>query len=1112
MKSFNRLSAITGWLMFAVAATVYMLTAEPTSSLWDCGEFISAAYKLEVVHPPGAPLFLMIGSIFGWVATLISDDPSMIAYSLNVMSGLCTAFLVMFVCLSTIMLSKLAMVGRYEAPEGGGETLAILGGGVVAGLATTFATSVWFSAVEGEVYAMSSGFTGLVMWAAIKWYVSDHPKADRWLIFIAYMMGLSIGVHLLSLLAFPFLGVLFYFKKKELEEGDVNFSLKGIFLGFLGGFGALVVVQYFIIPRLPQMAAAVDFFFVNHLGLGLGTGVLAFCLVLFGLIVLGLNYAHNKNQYNKFFAPAVISVIAVVVLVNIVYTTEGNGRALKSLFTLAAGVVGYLWRKHNKKEQLISGYYMHLGIMMFAMILIGFSSYGVVVIRANAETAINMNNPSDPYSMLSYLNREQYGTRPLLYGPHFASERSGEYPKDKDVWSPVEKDGKMVYEIVDEKREVGYNSSDMMLFPRLGHFDRAGEYMKWMSLGRSGKPTMANNIGFFFEYQLGYMYWRYFAWNFIGRQNALQGTDGNITRGNWLSGVAPLDGMRLHTQSDLPEYITENKSRNTYYFLPFIFGLIGLIFHASKRSREAAALGVLFLMTGVAIIVFTNQPPREPRERDYVIVGSIFTFCIWMGMAVPAIYELLRDKIGGIAGAGLATALVLTAPVIMGAENWDDHSRADQYGARDYAINFLESCAPNAIIFTYGDNDTYPLWYAQEVENIRTDVRVINFSLLAVDWYVDQLRRKINTSPKIQMTIPKAAYKGKLRNYLPFQITQGERYINLHDVIKFVGTTPKNMNPQMLQQYASYVPARNVYLPVDKEKAIKNGAINESIPDSLILPAIKFKLKGGQFMMKDEIALMDIISTNAQRGWERPIYFAVTCRPEKIMGLKDYLMLEGMALRIVPYRTESSAQTAILMGKVDTDLMYANMVGTDEKPGKFKWGNFDKKDFFINESYMPSVHSLQYGFVRLTDALVREGDKKRAENTIDRFFESFPDMNFPYEQSRMSLQGIRFYLVELKSEATEEKAKKHMDILKEALLDRLSFYGGLTSIEDKIVFEPEMREMLGMTQQLMQFANLTSDEAYKKEMLETLGLVKQPVEMILGELENLRKGGAPIIK
>lgn len=1009
--------------MFAVAAVVYMLSAEPTSSLWDCGEFISAAYKLEVVHPPGAPLFLMIGRMFAYVAEMFSDDPTNIAYAINVMSGISTAFLVAFICWSTIMLSKLAVVGRYATPQPGGETISILGSGIVAALATTFATSVWFSAVEGEVYAMSSGFTGLVLWASVKWYTSSHPKADRWLIFIAYMMGLSIGVHLLSLLAFPFLGVLFYYKKEEMEQDVVEFNLVSTIKGFLGGFGALVLVQYFIIPRLPQMAAAVDFLFVNGLGMGIGTGVLFFILLLFAGIIGALIYAHKNNNY-----------------------------------------------------------YLHLGVMMVATILIGFSSYGMVVVRANAQAAINMNNPSDPYSMLSYLNREQYGTRPLLYGPHFSAERNNQYTKDKDVYRPVEKDGKTVYGIVDEKMEVGYKNSDMMLFPRLGHFDRAGEYKKWFDLGPSGKPTMGDNLGFFFEYQLGYMYWRYFAWNFIGRQNANQGTDGNMVRGNWISGIGPIDEMHVHDQGNLPQYISEEKSRNTYYFLPFILGLIGLIFHAQKRSREAAALGVMFLMTGIAIIVFTNQPPREPRERDYVIVGSIFTFCMWMGMAVPAMYEFLKEHITGSAAAGLALVIGLVPPILMGSENWDDHSRADQYGARDYAINFLESCAENAIIFTYGDNDTYPLWYAQEVEGIRPDVRVVNFSLLAVDWYVDQLRRKINESDKVEMTIPKEAYRGKLRNYLPFQITQGDNYVNLHDVVKFIGSTPKNMSPQMLKQFASYIPARNVYLPVDKEKAIANGAINESIPDSAILPAVKFSLKAGQYMMKDEIALLDIIATNAKNGWKRPIYFAVTCRPEKIMGLKDYLMLEGMALRIVPYKTPSQGQTAILMGGVDTDLMYENMVGTEESPGAFKWGNFDKQDFFINESYMPSVHSLQYGFIRLADELRRRGDTDRAIKTIDKFFEAFPHMNFPYPQSRMALQAMGFY-VQL---GAEEQAKEQMQIMADALQDRLIYYMGLTNPSDVQAFGLETRESMGMAQQLLQFSTLLKDDAFKGALRQQL--------------------------
>lgn len=1013
--------------MFAVATIVYMLSAEPTASLWDCGEFIAAAYKLEVVHPPGAPLFLMVGRMFAYMAETFSDDPTNIAYAINVMSGISTAFLVLFVCWSTIMLSKLAVVGRFEMPKPGGQTIAILSSGVVAALATTFATSVWFSAVEGEVYAMSSGFTGLVMWASLKWYTSNHPKADRWLIFIAYMMGLSIGVHLLSLLAFPFLGVLFYYKKQamDMEEDIVEFNLISTIKGFLGGFGALVLVQYFIIPRLPQMAAAVDFFFVNGMGMSIGTGVLFFILLLFAGIVGGLVYAHKNNNY-----------------------------------------------------------YLHLGVMMIAMILIGFSSYGMVVVRANAQTAINMNNPSDPYSMLSYLNREQYGTRPLLYGPHFAAGQPIPDPSNtKEVYRPVEKEGKVTYEVVDEKQDVKYAPNDMMLFPRLGHMDRRGEYEKWIDMTGKAKPTMGDNIGFFFKYQLRYMYWRYFAWNFIGRQNALQGTDGNVTRGNWLSGISFIDGLFFHSQSNLPDYIENEKSRNTYYFLPFILGLMGLFFHISRRPKEAVALGVLFLMTGIAIIVFTNQPPREPRERDYVIVGSIFTFCMWMGMAVPLIYESLSETLAGKTGAMAALGLCLVPPLLMGSENWDDHSRARQYAARDYAINFLESCAKDAIIFTYGDNDTYPLWYAQEVEGVRPDVRVINFSLLAVDWYIDQLRRKVNESPKVEMSIPKAAYRGRNRNFLPFVDRKDGKFVPLPAMIDFIGKDQK-LPAQLMRlgpKWKSYVPSRNVYLPVDRAQIRANKSVNESIPDSALLPSINFTLKGGTYLLKDEIALLDIISTNAKNGWKRPIYFAVTCRPEKIMGLKDYLMLEGMALRIVPYKTNSPAQSAIYMGGVDEDLMYKNMVGTEDHPATFCWGNFDNEDFFINESYMPSVHSLNYAFIRLTDKLLRTGQKEKAEATLDQFFKAFPHKNFPYPQSHMALQCMRFYL-ELGAEA---KAQEHMEILANALDDRLTFYTTLSGT-DLQAFGGEMRNALQMSQQLLQFATLLKDEDFKNKLNQLL--------------------------
>jgi len=1028
MKSFNLARTITGWTMFLIAAIVYILTAEPTTSLWDCGEFISAAYKLEVVHPPGAPLFLMIGRIFAWVATLISNDLSNVAYALNLMSGVSTAFLVMFVTLSTIMLSQLALVGRDKLPETTDQVIAILGSGVVAGLATTFATSVWFSAVEGEVYALSSFFTGLVIWAGLRWYTSNHKRADLWLIFIAYMMGLSIGVHLLSLLVFPFIGVLFYFKRQELERNDDSFTWKGAVIGFIGGFVGLAVVQYFVIPRLPQMAAAFDYIAVNSLGTSLGMGVLFFIVLLIGGVVAAIRYAHQTNNY-----------------------------------------------------------YLHLSMMMFTMILIGFSSYGMVVLRANADTAINMNNPSDPYSMLSYLNREQYGERPLLYGPHFAAERipgPAGVVDDGEVYRPVkdQETGDIEYKVVDSKSKIKYLAEDMMLFPRLGHMNRVQEYNKWLNLGDDGKPTFAQNIGFFLQYQIGYMYGRYFAWNFIGRQNALQGTSGGARRGNWISGVGPIDAMHTHKQSKLPEYIKENKSRHTYYFLPFIFGLIGLLFHINKRPREAFALGALFLMTGLAIIVFSNQPPREPRERDYVLVGSIFTFCMWMGLSVTYIYQELKDKLSGTTAAGLATGLVLIAPILMGTQNWESHSRAKHYGARDYAVNFLESCAPNAIVFTYGDNDTYPLWYAQEVEEIRTDVRVINFSLLAVDWYINQLRRKINNSPKVEMTIAEDDYRGKKRNYIPIYPLKKDQYINLADVVKFIGQRPNQYPNQQFAQFESFVPARRVYLNVDKQKARANGAIPETIPDSMILDKMKFSLKGNGYMMKDEIALLDIVATNAARGWERPIYFAVTCRAGKMMGLKNYLNLEGLALRIVPYKTPAPSNSGmpIMMGRVDTEKMFENMVGTEENPEKFRWGNFDKYDMFVDESYMPSVHSLQYAFIRLTDKLIREGKKDKAEATIDQLFEAFPNMNFPYAESRMAIQGINYYF----TLGAEEKGQEHLDILLADLLDRQDFYNTLSSQSDLKAFEQERGQTMMMLRQIGSIVQASTDDEYKKKVLD----------------------------
>lgn len=1004
--NFKRLNNIVGWLVFAFATTVYALSAEPTGSLWDCGEFISAAYKLEIVHPPGAPLFLMIGRLFTVVAETLSSNPENIAYAINLLSGISTAFLVLFIFWTTTAFGKMIFVGHHaqEEPSRGAQ-IAILGGGLVAGLATTFATSVWFSAVEGEVYAMSGFFTGLVVWATMRWYQSTDPKADRWLMFAAYMIGLSIGVHLLSLLTIPFIAMMYYIK----DKGE-NSRTAGMLAAFGVGILCLGLVQYLIIPQLPAVGALFDRIFVNGFGLPFGSGLLFFAILLLAALIGGIYYTHQKRLVTA-----------------------------------------------NKI------------IMAATLVIMGFSTYAFVLIRANANPPINMNNPDNPYSLLSYLNREQYGDRPLFFGPHYKAERDqmNPYSVEGTVWRPVGDS----YAEVDEKIVPRYNKNDMTFLPRLGHFTRTQQYDRWLGLDPGEKPTMQDNISFLFRYQIGWMYFRYFFWNFVGRQNAKQGFYSSDPRhGHWISGIKPLDSARLYNQSNLPEAFEEDPGRNTYYALPLLFGLLGLFFMFNQRPKEATALFALFLMTGLAIIVFLNQPPSEPRERDYGFAGSIFTFCIWIGLAVPALYQMFKDRLPSPQlSAGLATALVLIAPVLMGSQNWDDHSRAHHYGARDYAINFLESCEENAILFTHGDNDTYPLWYAQEVEGIRTDVRVVNFSLLAVDWYIEHLRRKVNESDAIPMTISKDGYRGKNRNYLPIIDQAKGQAMPLKDIVKVISEDRPNN-----EQFASYVPAKRARIDIDPQVAKAAGLVDANKPDSLIARSMEFDLKQGQYLMKDEIALLDIIATNAENGWKRPIYFAATCRPEKVMGLKDYLRVEGIALRVVPEKTPSPDGMVMSMGSIDTDKMFTNMTE------KFRWGNFDKYDTFIDESYMPSIQMTQYAFLRLAQDLTRRNDKERAVKTADTFYEAYPHMNFPYDESQIALQMLSVYY----TFGEKEKAKKKVMTMANALLDKQDFFATLDQASQQNVFRQDILRNMNMMQGLEQTLANSGDEELKAKIRE----------------------------
>lgn len=1005
----------TGLAVLLITAIVFYFSAERTGSLWDCGEFIAGATKLEVVHPPGAPLFLLIGRMFAFIAEVFSGNPEMIAFAVNFLSCLATAGAAMLICWVTMYLGKLALVGR-DAEVEGGDVIALMGAGLVAGLTTAFASSIWFSAVEGEVYAMSTFFTCLTLWAMVKWYyLPNEPDNDRWVIFTIYSAGLSIGVHLLSLLTFPALAIFYYFKKFK------NHNFLGVMASAAIGLGLVVFVQKFIMVGIPTVWSWFDLFMVNKMGLPVNSGIIPLVLLLIGLFAFLFN-----------------------------------------------------WAKSNRRELA------QKLIVSAALVVIGFSTLGIVVIRANANTPINMNNPNNPFQLITYLNREQYGERPLLYGPHFdapviKTETKDRYTLDGDKYS-----------VLDKKITPVYNDRDKMFMPRMGHQDNARKslYRRWMNLDPdpnkplpAGRPNMADNIKFFWKYQINWMYARYFMWNFSGRQNGEQGYfPHDKTSGNWISGIPFIDNARLYNQSELTETMVNHEGRNKYYMLPFLFGLLGMIVHLMSRRKDFLALLALFIITGIGIIVYSNQPPNEPRERDYVFAGSFFTYAIWVGLGVLAMYKIFLRGLNmkKVMAAGLGTAIVIIAPLLMGFQNFDDHSRKDHKGSRDYASNFLNSVKENAIIFTYGDNDTYPLWYTQEVEEIRTDVRVVNLSLIAVDWYIGQLRRKVNNSPAIKMTIPQEAIRGYKRSQYfidPFGQFKN-RPLSLDQALQF----SKESHPVPLQsgdQMESYWPSKNVYIPVQKNKALEMGMV--SIQDTAkMVDRMQFTINKDRFLYKGDAAILDIINSNI---WDRPIYFAVTCQQASMLGIQPYTQLEGLALRIVPIKStgENNLYGMIGNGSVATDIVYDNIMT------KFRWGNFDKKKLFVDRSYGPSIQTTKMVMMREISALIREGKMKKAVDILDKHFEAFPHMNFPYDNNTMGFMS--FYA----QAGAFDKAVPHIRILANEFADLMKFYESLETADRQSNFAQEEASTRRFANELVNFVNQQGqDQALKDEISQIL--------------------------
>lgn len=939
MKNFKQLNIIVGWLTFLVAAVTYLLTIEPTASFWDCGEFITTSYKLEVGHPPGAPFFMIMGRFFN----LFASNPSHVAIMVNAMSALASAFTILFLFWTITHLAKklIKADGEYTL----GQTLAILGAGVVGALAYTFSDTFWFSAVEGEVYASSSLFTALVFWAILKWEnEADEPRANRWIILIAYLMGLSIGVHLLNLLAIPAIVFVYYFRKYKVTRNGILISL-AVSILILG------VVMYGIIPGVITIATWFELLFVNGIGLPFNTGVIIYALALIGALIFGIIYTIRKKL-----------ILWNTVLISVV------------------------------------------------VILIGYSSFAMIVIRSAANPPMDQNSPDNVFALLGYLNREQYGDRPLVYGQYYNTPLE-KYVDDKPYY--IQKNGK--YVVADMRQKPVFDSNLCTIFPRM--YSRESEhieaYKQWANIkGRrvsitdeDGQaktielPTFGENLTFFFRYQIGHMYFRYFMWNFSGRQSDIQ-SNGEITNGNWITGINFLDSIRLGDQSTLPQEFKNNKGRNKYYMLPFILGIIGIVFMYNRGiegKKDLWTVFLLFFMTGLAIVIYLNQSPLQPRERDYAYAGSFYAFTIWIGIGVLGIYEALKKYLPDTTSAGVAGGLsLLLVPVIMGAQNWDDHDRSNRYTCRDFGANYLNTCAPNAVIFTNGDNDTFPLWYNQEVEGVRKDVRVCNLSYFQTDWYVDQMKSKAYESEPLPITFNHDQYvQGKRDVVYLMEDPRLKGSVELKQALDFV----KDENPRTkLEQAdnAAYIPSKKLFMVVDKAAVIRNKVVEPEDYDKIV-DTLKIDLSGKHYITKDELMVLDMIANN---NWERPIYFAITVGRDKYMNLQDYFQLEGLAYRLVPIKTASDG--GIDIGKVDPKLMYGNVMD------KFKWGNMNDPKVYIDENNARMMMNIRNTFNRLAETLVSEGQNEKAAQVLDRGIELIPHKIVPYNYFSMMMAETYF--------------------------------------------------------------------------------------------------------
>jgi hypothetical protein len=1043
MKTYRSLNLITGWVVFLIASVVYILTIEPTTSFWDCGEFITSAYKLEVGHPPGAPFFMLLGRFFA----LFAANPETVSVALNIMSALASSFTILFLFWTITHLAKKIIMKEGEEHEFS-KLISVMAAGVIGSLAYTFSDTFWFSAVEAEVYAVSSLFTAIVFWAILKWEnIAEEEHSNKWIILIAYLMGLSIGVHLLNLLAIPAIVFVYYFRK-------YTPTTKGILASLAISVAILGAMMYLIIPGIVALGSVLELMFVNGFGLPYHSGLTVYVFLLAGLLGVVIWYTHRKRM--------------------VIYNTI---------------------------------------VVVLTVIALGYSSYGVIIIRSNANTPLDESDPETAFSLLRYLNREQYGQTPLLYGNYFNAPAI-KVVEAKPVW--YKEEGRYVKVTPNEYE---YHEDFRGFFPRMwsDQEQHISQYLFWAKMKESdlyeavrdskgspvqgqdgriqfdrnqpiGKPTFTQNLRFFFRYQVGYMYLRYFMWNFAGRQNDIQG-HGELTHGNWISGISFIDNARLGPQDRMPDEMKNNAARNRYYFLPLLLGLVGMFFHYQYHRKDFWVVSLLFLLTGLAIVVYLNQYPIQPRERDYAYAGSFYAFSIWIGLGVLGLINAISRNFRSVAAvAGVSAASLVLVPGLLAAENWDDHDRSGRYTARDFAYNYLNSCAENAVLFTNGDNDTFPLWYLQETEGVRTDVRVINLSYFTADWYIKQMSTRMYESDPVQFSFNEKEYRNHVRDYVQLnentlqlldekleanrqffireyaelynrfleiasrsklpqaapkdyeELLKGSDFVKFTTFVNVISRVNRmkadlSLDDQKLtalvrdvESFARRVDAANLpvgaamrfirtenplfrdgrfFFPgtkfiykVDTARAAVNLNLTGEQRANL-QPDMSFTLAGRRGVPKNLLMMMDLIDQVNLDGWKRPVYYAITASRDNYIGLDAYLHREGLAYRLMPF---TGSGNDLFSGNVNTEVMYHNLMNV------FRWGNLSDTAVYLDENNLRMVTNFRYTFATLANALLEEGKTDSARVVLDRCMELFPNRQVPYNAAIMPVIQIYYAL------------------------------------------------------------------------------------------------------